>query len=65
MSDEKMILLFKDNGCGIDLTKYGGKVFGFYHRFHPNIEGKGLDLFMTKTPVETLGGTIKVASREG
>lgn len=53
---------FKDNGLGIDMTKHGDKVFGLYKRFHLHIEGKGLGLFMIKTQVEALGGTIKVHS---
>lgn len=63
--DKKIWLSFKDNGMGINLSKYGNKVFGLYQRFHPGIEGKGLGLFMIKTQVETLGGTISINSKEG
>lgn len=52
----------KDNGQGIDLNKNKDKIFGLYKRFHPKIEGKGLGLFMVKTQVETLGGSIDVIS---
>jgi len=55
-------LIFTDNGMGIDLTKKGEQVFGLYKRFHANIEGKGMGLFMVKTQVETLGGTINIRS---
>jgi signal transduction histidine kinase len=47
---------------GIDLQKRGEQVFGLYRRFHTNIEGKGMGLFMVKTQVETLGGKISIQS---
>lgn len=58
----KLILLFKDNGLGIDLEKKGEQVFGLYKRFHTHIEGKGMGLYMTKIQVESLGGSISISS---
>jgi len=58
----KLIITFKDNGTGIDLTKKGDEVFGLYKRFHQDIEGKGMGLFMVKAQVETLGGKISIMS---
>lgn len=58
-------LIFKDNGSGIDLLLNKEKVFGLYNRFHPEIEGKGFGLFMVKTQVEILGGSIQVFSEPG
>jgi PAS domain S-box-containing protein len=55
-------LIFTDNGMGIDLQKRGGQVFGLYNRFHKNIEGKGIGLFMVKKQVEALGGQISISS---
>ncbi|HEY8783698.1 MAG TPA: PAS domain-containing protein [Mucilaginibacter sp.] len=60
----KLELIFTDNGIGIDLEKNSNDVFGQYKRFHPDIDGKGLGLFMVKTQVETLGGKISVQSME-
>jgi signal transduction histidine kinase len=60
----KLELIFTDNGTGIDLKKNGGDMFGLYKRFHTDIEGKGIGLFMVKTQVETLGGKISVQSKE-
>jgi PAS domain S-box-containing protein len=51
-----------DNGIGIDLKKYGHKIFELYSRAHIHIEGKGLGLFLVKKEIETLGGKIEVES---
>lgn len=58
----KVRISFKDNGIGIDLTKHSSDIFGLYKRFHDHTEGKGLGLFMVKTQLEALGGTIRVES---
>jgi PAS domain S-box-containing protein len=55
-------LIFTDNGKGIDLDKNGSKLFGLYRRFDNSVQGKGMGLFMVKTQVEALGGTIDVKS---
>ena len=47
---------------GIDLNKKRDQVFGLYKRFHTFVEGKGMGLYMVKTQVETLGGTINLIS---
>jgi PAS domain S-box-containing protein len=63
LSGENVVLIFKDDGLGIDLSKYHDQVFGLYKRFHPETEGKGIGLFMVKTQVEILGGKISVNSQ--
>ena len=55
-------MIYTDNGMGIDLKKNKENLFGLYKRFHLHVEGKGLGLFMTKSQIETLGGTIEVSS---
>ena len=60
--NDKITLLFTDNGMGIDLKKSGDQVFGLYKRFHDTVNGKGVGLFMVKTQVETLGGNISIKS---
>jgi len=62
---DKVELSFKDNGKGIDLDKNATQLFGLYKRFDTSTEGKGMGLFMVKTQVEALGGTIKVKSTLG
>ncbi len=55
-------MVFEDNGIGIDMERYGDKVFGMYKTFHQNPDAKGIGLFITRNQVESLGGTIKVDS---
>jgi len=60
---DKIVLTFKDNGLGMDLSRIGDQVFGMFKRFHyAAAEGKGMGLFMVKTQVDTLGGKITVNS---
>jgi PAS domain S-box-containing protein len=56
-------LNFKDNGLGIDLKQKGDQVFGLYKRFHKNVEGRGMGLYMVKAQVESLGGKISLSSK--
>jgi PAS domain S-box-containing protein len=58
-----VLLKFKDTGRGIDLETHKDKLFGLYQRFHPNTEGKGLGLFLVKSQLEALNGTIEVESK--
>ncbi|MDP2387826.1 MAG: PAS domain-containing protein [Bacteroidota bacterium] len=59
---DKVRISFQDNGTGIDLEQHGNNLFGLYKRFHLNVEGKGLGLFMVKTQLDVLGGSITVNS---
>jgi PAS domain S-box-containing protein len=61
----KIMISIKDNGRGIDLTGKGKEVFGLYKRFHLDVDGKGLGLFMVKNQVNTLGGSIGIQSQPG
>ena len=62
-TDNGFKLIFKDNGMGIDMQKDGDKIFALYKRFHTTFaEGKGVGLYMVKSQVEALGGTIQVDS---
>jgi len=58
----QIILVFKDNGIGIDLERNGDKIFGLYQRFHNYSDSKGLGLYLVKSQVESMGGTISVES---
>ena len=56
---------FQDNGLGLDLSKHGKKIFGMYTRFHNNIEGRGVGLYLVKRQLDSLGGKIYVESEPG
>ena len=55
-------LIFKDNGVGIDLEKNRDKIFGLYQRFHNHPDSKGLGLYLVKSQVEAMGGSIEIES---
>lgn len=56
------ILFVTDNGKGINLQRYGKKLFGMYNTFHGNRDAKGIGLFIAKNQVEAMGGKIEVSS---
>ncbi|MGB5942443.1 MAG: PAS domain-containing protein [Leeuwenhoekiella sp.] len=59
----KMVVLsIEDNGLGIDLNRFGSRLFKMYHTFHDHKDSKGIGLFLTKNQVEAMGGTITVES---
>nr|WP_297789562.1 PAS domain S-box protein [uncultured Allomuricauda sp.] len=60
--EQNVYLQVKDNGLGIDLEKYGKKLFGMYKTFHRNKDARGIGLFITKNQIETMGGQISVES---
>ena len=54
----------KENGMGIELDKFGEKIFGLYSRFHGSkIEGKGIGLHLVKVQAESLGGSVEIESK--
>ncbi|MFD0766897.1 ATP-binding protein [Mucilaginibacter lutimaris] len=55
-------LVFEDNGVGIDMEKYGDKIFGMYQTFHENEDAQGIGLYITRNQIEALGGSIRVES---
>lgn len=59
---DHVILYFSDNGSGMDMEKFGKKIFGLYQRFHGKIDGKGLGLYIIKSQIESLDGKIEVDS---
>ncbi|WP_247237601.1 PAS domain-containing sensor histidine kinase [Telluribacter sp. SYSU D00476] len=56
-------LVFSDNGIGIDLKRYGNRLFGLYQRFHDRPNSKGFGLYLIKSQIESLGGSIQVESK--
>ena len=60
--NNEIILIFRDNGIGIDLERNKDKIFGLYQRFHNYPDSKGLGLYLVKSQVESMGGSISVHS---
>ena len=56
--DTGLELRVQDNGLGIDLEKHGSKLFGLHKTFHEHKDARGVGLFLVKTQVEALGGSI-------
>ena len=60
--NNKTELRVGDNGLGIDMERFGEKLFGLHKTFHDNKEARGVGLFLTKTQVEAMGGTVAAES---
>jgi len=56
------VFSIQDNGLGIDLEKYGEKLFGMYKTFHNNTS-RGIGLYLVKNQIEAMGGSINVSSK--
>lgn len=56
------VLLVKDNGTGIDLKKYGDKLFIPFQRLHTNRPGVGVGLSMLKNTLLRYEGDIQIKS---
>jgi PAS domain S-box-containing protein len=63
--NDNILLTVQDNGLGIDLSIHKDKVFNLYNRFHNHVEGKGMGLFLIKSQVESLGGSVDLKSKPG
>lgn len=62
LSDGRTRVIFTDNGDGMDLNENGESIFGLFRRLDIAKKGSGLGLYMTKTQIESLGGSIDVQS---
>lgn len=60
-----LVLNIKDNGLGMDLDKYGEKLFGMHKTFHEHPDARGLGLFLAKNQLEAMNGKIRAISQEG
>ncbi|MCM4153671.1 sensor histidine kinase [Arenibacter sp. N53] len=65
LENNKKVLVFEDNGLGVDLNRYGSDIFKLYKRFHRELSGKGMGLFLVKTQLESLNASIEVTSELG
>ncbi|MGY2132601.1 sensor histidine kinase [Hymenobacter sp. HD11105] len=65
MLNNMLVLSVQDNGRGIDLERYGDQLFQLFRRFHPEVEGLGMGLYLVNRLVHQAGGKIEVNSTEG
>ncbi|NDK55367.1 PAS domain S-box protein [Pontibacter fetidus] len=65
LKPEGILLQIQDNGLGMDMEAVRPHIFKLYKRFHVHTEGKGLGLYLVKSQVEAMGGTIEVESAKG
>lgn len=63
MRENHLELEVADNGQGIDLERFGDKIFGMHKTFHDHKEARGVGLFLIKTQIEAMGGSISVTSK--
>ncbi|MGO4920853.1 PAS domain S-box protein [Maribacter spongiicola] len=63
--DNYSILTISDNGLGIDLDKYGKKLFGMYNTFHDHKDARGIGLYLTKNQIDAMNGKVEVTSKLG
>ncbi len=65
MKGDRVQVIVKDNGLGINLREYRDKIFKLNQVFHTGFDSKGVGLYITKTQVDSLGGKIAVESEPG
>ena len=60
-------ITYRDNGIGIDLKKFEGKLFNMFERFNTDkaIEGTGVGMYIIKKLVDTNSGEIELSSEIG
>ncbi|WP_181305090.1 PAS domain S-box protein [Rufibacter sp. XAAS-G3-1] len=58
----KDTLYFTDNGLGIDLKRFGERIFGLYQRFHHHKDSKGMGLYIAHSQAKAMGGNLSVTS---
>ena len=58
-------ITYSDNGWGMNLSQFGDKAFKMYQRYHLDVEGRGIGLFIVKNRITSLGGGISLTSEEG
>jgi PAS domain S-box-containing protein len=59
------VLSVEDNGRGINLERHGPELFQLFRRFHPEVAGSGMGLYLVNRLVHQAGGRVEVESRVG
>lgn len=63
--NNQKVLYVRDNGLGINMDRHRDSMFKLYKRFHRNVSGKGMGLFIVKSQLEAMNATIEIESEEG
>jgi PAS domain S-box-containing protein len=59
------VLRVQDNGRGLDLARHGRDLFQLFRRFHPEVPGSGVGLYLVHRLVHQAGGRVEVESVVG
>jgi signal transduction histidine kinase/ligand-binding sensor domain-containing protein len=62
--DSQYQLIVEDNGIGFDSEKFADKLFNPFQRFHTHNDGKGLGMYLIKTQVKAMNGSVRLKSKE-
>jgi PAS domain S-box-containing protein len=60
-AEDFAILIVKDNGLGMNMTKET-KIFSMFKRLHDHVDGTGIGLYIVKRIIDNAGGKIEVES---
>ncbi|WP_177204907.1 sensor histidine kinase [Hymenobacter arizonensis] len=60
----RLVVRVHDNGLGLSESQQG-QLFRMFRRFHPQVEGTGVGLYLVKKILDNAGGTIRVDSQLG
>ena len=63
-TESELVLTIADNGRGINLATNGEKLFGMYETFHGNTDATGIGLYLVRSQVESMNGTVEISSEE-
>ncbi|HEX8325992.1 MAG TPA: PAS domain-containing sensor histidine kinase [Hymenobacter sp.] len=63
--DGTPVLRVQDNGRGLDLARHERDLFQLFRRFHPEVPGSGVGLYLVHRIVHEAGGRIAVESVVG
>jgi signal transduction histidine kinase/ligand-binding sensor domain-containing protein len=61
--DSQYQITVDDNGIGFDSEKFADKLFNPFQRFHTHNDGKGLGMYLIKTQVKAMNGTVSLKSK--
>ncbi|WP_375334346.1 ATP-binding protein [Flagellimonas sp. C4] len=63
--NNQKVMYVRDNGLGINMDRHRDSIFKLYKKFHRNVSGKGMGLFIVKSQLEAMNATIEIESEEG